>query len=57
MGTLPCLFKVEEGVTGVLVVRVGEMAMERSAGFMAGEESYRRTLMDASGVASDARRC
>lgn len=36
---------------GALVVRVGEMAIERSAGFMAGDESYRRTLKVASEVA------
>lgn len=45
------MFNAEEGVAGVFVVRVGEMAMDRSAGFIAGEESYRRTLTNASGVA------
>lgn len=40
-------------MTGVFVVRVGEMVMEKSAGFMVGDESYRRTLMGASEVACE----
>jgi len=42
MGILPFLLSTDEGVVGVLVVRVGEIAMERSAGFMLGEQNCRR---------------
>lgn len=37
-GILPFLLSAEEGVIGVLVVRVGEIVIERSAGFMMGIE-------------------
>lgn len=42
MGNLPFLLRTEDGVIGVLVVRVGEIAMDRSAGFMLGDQGCRR---------------
>ena len=38
MGNLPFLLSAVEGVASALVVRVGEIVMDRSAGFMFADE-------------------
>ena len=46
MGILPFLLSAVEGVVRALVVRVGEMVMDRSAGFMIADESLPGQLVN-----------
>jgi len=46
MGILPFLLRAVEGVDNALVVRVGEMVMDRSAGFMFTDELLPRQLVN-----------
>ena len=46
MGILPFLLSAEDGVVSALVVRVGEMVMDKSAGFMFADELLPRQLFN-----------